>query len=105
MSTARLAKTVPDRTDDAFLEAAATTLRAVAHPLRLRLLALLQQHEVPVTELAALAGISQAVASQHLRLMAQAGAVKGRREGQQVFYRVINPNVLALLQCMRDHHP
>lgn len=91
--------------DSGFLESAAETLKAVAHPVRLRLLELLCREEIPVTLLAEQAGIPQAVASQHLRLMARAGAVTHRRDGHQVYYRVTNPHVLALLSCMQSHAP
>lgn len=91
--------------DSSFLEQAAETLKVVAHPVRLRLLELICREEVPVTLLAEQAGIPQAVASQHLRLLARAGAVESRRAGHQVYYYITNPHVLALLSCMQQHAP
>ncbi|HYE76744.1 MAG TPA: metalloregulator ArsR/SmtB family transcription factor [bacterium] len=86
-----------------FLENVAGCLRAVAHPVRLQLLDLLESRRLSVTDLAERAGIAQPAASQHLRLMARAGIVAPKREGQTVYYVVVDPRILDVLDCLRRH--
>jgi len=69
---------------DAFL----TALRAAAEHSRLRILAMLAQSELTVTELTQILGQSQPRVSRHLRVMCQAGLLERFREGTWVFYRI-----------------
>jgi ArsR family transcriptional regulator len=85
------------------LEYAAEMLRLMGHPVRLRVVELLQAE----TELAAGAiqlalGQAQPTVSQHLSKMRMLGLLKARREGGQVFYSVAQPQLFQLLQCIRD---
>ena len=63
-------------------------LRAAAEPTRLRLLALLVEDELTVTELTTILGQSQPRVSRHLRLLGEAGLADRVREGNWAFYRV-----------------
>jgi len=60
-------------------------LRAMADPLRLRILAVLGQEELAVGELAEVLAISQPRVSHHLRMLREAGLVHVRREGAWTF--------------------
>jgi len=97
--------TVRDRrgVDPATLERAARTLKAVAHPLRLRIIQLLEDGEMCVGELIEALGTKPAVTSQQLGLMKDRGVLSCRREGNRVYYRVSNPSVVRVIQCIRDH--
>jgi len=84
------------------LEDAASVLRAVAHPLRLRLLEILEEKgECNVTALCEASGATQPAVSQQLARLRHEGVVEATREGSQVFYRVARPEVLGLLNCVR----
>lgn len=61
--------------------------KALADPTRLRLMNVLCRHELSVNELVAALGLGQSGASRHLRILAEAGLVDARRDGQWVFYR------------------
>jgi DNA-binding transcriptional ArsR family regulator len=50
--------------------------------------ALLKSRDVNVGPLAKIVGISESLASQHLKVLLQAGLVSKRREGKQVYYQV-----------------
>lgn len=63
-------------------------LRAVAEPTRLRLLALLAQGELTVSELTQILGQSQPRVSRHLKLLCDAGLLNRFPEGAWVFYRL-----------------
>ena len=79
----------------------AAVARALGHGHRLELLEHVAQGERSVEKLAALAGLSVANASQHLKQLRAAGLVIPRREGKFVVYRLADDGVLALLASLR----
>jgi DNA-binding transcriptional ArsR family regulator len=83
------------------LEEMAPTLRALAHPIRLRIIDFLKDGEQPVARIVEATGKSQALTSHQLGILRTHGAVKARREGNQVFYRVASEPALGLLECIR----
>ncbi|WP_041042425.1 ArsR/SmtB family transcription factor [Paramagnetospirillum magnetotacticum] len=70
------------------METLLTGLRAAAEPTRLRLLHLLAQGELTVTEITQILGQSQPRVSRHLKLMCEAGLLDRFPEGAWVFYRL-----------------
>ena len=82
-------------------ERMADMLRVLAHPQRLRIVELLIQRTVPVGELARALDLPPAAVSQHLTNMRASGIVERRRVGRHVHYRVIDPNVVSLISCLR----
>ncbi len=70
------------------METLLVALKAIAEPTRLRLLALLEQNELTVTELTQILAQSQPRVSRHLKLMAEAGLIDRFSEGTWAFYRV-----------------
>jgi ArsR family transcriptional regulator len=70
------------------VESVLTGLRAAAEPTRLRLLALLAQGDLTVSELTHILGQSQPRVSRHLKLMCDAGLLDRFPEGAWAFYRV-----------------
>ena len=72
--------------------------KVLANDTRLRLLhALTREGELCVNELAAALGMKAQAVSNQLQRLADQGIVAARREGNQVFYRVLDPCVTALL--------
>jgi DNA-binding transcriptional ArsR family regulator len=61
---------------------------AIAHPGRRAILRLVLDRELGVGELAERVGVSQPAASQHLKVLRDAGLVRGRVEGRRRLYRV-----------------
>ncbi|WP_412069956.1 ArsR/SmtB family transcription factor [Rubrivirga sp. IMCC43871] len=79
------------------VDAAAARFRLLGDPTRLRVLrALYDVDERTVQELADDTGQSHANTSKHLRLLAEAGVVDGRRDGLHVRYRITDPTLRAL---------
>jgi rhodanese-related sulfurtransferase len=70
---------------------------ALSNPVRLEVLELLAQGEQTVQALADLSGASVANTSQHLQKLKAAGLIIGRKQGQQVYYRLAGDEVAALL--------
>ena len=64
-----------------------TMLRAAGDPTRLRLLLLLREAELTVSELIEIVGQSQPRVSRHLKLLGEAGLLERFKEGSWVFYR------------------
>jgi DNA-binding transcriptional ArsR family regulator len=63
-------------------------LEAFSHPGRRAMLRLVLDRELPVGELAERTGLSQPAASQHLKILRDAGLVRGRIDGRRRLYRV-----------------
>jgi ArsR family transcriptional regulator len=64
------------------------SLRALADPTRLRIVALLEKDELSVNELQEVTRLGQSRISTHLGLLADAGLVLSRREGKRTFYKL-----------------
>lgn len=78
----------------------AEVMKALAHPSRLMMLDALADGEKCVCELQAVVGSSMPTVSNHLAQMRNAGIIAGRRDGNQVYYRLLVPCVLKLFQCI-----
>jgi len=63
------------------------SLRALADPTRLRIIALLERDELSVNELQEITRLGQSRISTHLGLLQEAGLLQSRREGKRTFYR------------------
>jgi rhodanese-related sulfurtransferase/DNA-binding transcriptional ArsR family regulator len=79
----------------------ARVAKALAHPNRLALLEYVAQGPRSVDELAGLAQLSVANASQHLQELRQAGLAQARKEGLRVYYELAGADVVALLAALR----
>jgi len=81
-------------------------LRAVAEPTRLRVLALLRQGELTVSELVRVLGQSQPRVSRHLKLLTDSGLLERFREGTWIFHRIAHDGAGAhLIQRLVDLLP
>jgi len=87
--------------DQARIERAAEVLKTVAHPLRLRIVELLESGEKSVNELKDLLGVTQPLTSQHLSQMRMRGVLGSRRKGTLVYYSIANPDVVKIIHCIR----
>jgi ArsR family transcriptional regulator len=73
--------------------------KALMHPARLAILDLLRAGEACVCHMEAALGYRQAYISQQLMVLREAGLVQDRREGWNVFYRVTQPEVFAIIDA------
>lgn len=79
-------------------EMQAEFLKALAHPTRLRILERLRdESELCVCHILDDLKIDQSNVSQHLRVLKKAGIVTSRKEGLQVYYKPIDPNIYQLI--------
>ena len=89
--------------DQNVAEHVAEVLKAVAHPVRLQIIELLEKKEMCVGSIAQALGGKQAITSQQLNMMRDKGVLECRRDGVKVYYRIGNKNVIRLLHCVYDH--
>lgn len=89
-------------TDLETLGQAAECLRTLAHPHRLRMVQMLLQGDYTVSELAEACELPSAMASEHLRLMQRCGFLTSEKDGRRVYYRVVEPHLKNILQCIED---
>ena len=83
------------------LEEAAGCLKIMAHPVRLRMVDLLMQGDWRVQDLAERCDVQPHQACEHLRLMKGCGLLGSERRGREVYYCILNPQLPALLECIR----
>jgi DNA-binding transcriptional ArsR family regulator len=81
------------------LEDTAALFKLLSHPSRLAILQVLRDGEECVCHMEAALGLRQAYISQQLMVLRQAGLVADRRDGWNVFYRVVKLEVYALLDA------
>jgi len=85
----------------------APLFKAIADPVRLRLLSLIacrKGGEVCVCELTGAFDVTAPTISHHLKVLKQAGLVASERRGTWVYYRV-NPHLLERLSSLLDPRP
>lgn len=78
-------------------EAQAQLLKVFTHPVRLAILHILRDGEHCVCHMEAHLGYRQAYISQQLMVLREAGLIADRRDGWNVFYRVIEPRIFDIL--------
>lgn len=92
--------TLLDRDHD--IEQAARALKAMAHPLRLKILCTLGNREVSVQDIVGCVGTSQSNISQHLAILREKGVLRTRKDANRVYYRVSDERTLTLIGMMRE---
>ncbi len=86
--------------DGARAEHIAEVLKAVAHPLRLRIVATLCEGAESVNVLAGRLEAAQPIVSQQLRILRSHGLVSATRENGYAYYRLAEPALRDLVCCM-----
>jgi ArsR family transcriptional regulator len=80
------------------LTSLARDFKALGHPVRLAILDSLRDGEQCVCHLESALGMRQAYISQQLAVLKEAGIIRERRDGWNMYYRVIRPDVFALIE-------
>jgi DNA-binding transcriptional ArsR family regulator len=89
-------------TRDEDINRAAESIKAMAHPLRLKILCLLGNQSVSVQEIVDVCGTTQSNISQHLAILRNKGILGCRKESNRVYYSIDDQRTLQLIQLMRD---
>ena len=89
---------LPHPLSEDLIELIARRFRLLSEPMRIRLLDHLRDGEQSVNALAERAGTGQQNVSKHLGVLADAGVVGRRRDGNHVYYRIVDDGVLGLCE-------
>lgn len=84
------------------IEQASIAVKAIAHPLRLKILCLLNGGEIAVQEIVEAVGTSQSNISQHLAILRDKKILKTRKDSNKVYYRIADQRILQLVALMRQ---
>ncbi len=84
------------------IEIASRSLKAMSHPLRLKILCTLGSQEVSVQKIVDNVGTSQSNISQHLAILRDKGILASRKDANKVYYRVGDARTLRLISMMQE---
>ena len=89
-------------TRDEDIERASRSLKAMSHPLRLKILCTLGDQEISVQDIVEHVGTSQSNISQHLAILRDKGILFSRKDANRVYYKVGDTRTLRLIDMMRE---
>ena len=89
-------------TRDEDIDRASRSLKAMSHPLRLKILCTLGDQEISVQDIVEHVGTSQSNISQHLAILRDKGILDSRKDANRVYYRVEDQRTLRLISMMRE---
>jgi ArsR family transcriptional regulator len=88
--------------DDADIRQAARCLKAMSHPLRLKILCTLGHSRISVQEIVDRVGTTQSNVSQHLSILREKGILASKKDANRVYYYVDDERTLQLIEMMRE---
>ena len=80
----------------------AAMLKTMAHPIRLKILCLLEEKELSVGELREIVKTTNANVSQHLNILRNQGIITFRKDANFIYNRIGDPKILELIRTMRQ---
>ncbi len=95
-----MAKKLIDNEDD--ILQAAQAMKAIAHPLRLKILCVLANGELSVQDIVDQVGTSQSNISQHLSILRDKAVLNTRKDANRVYYRINDARIIKLVSMTRD---
>jgi DNA-binding transcriptional ArsR family regulator len=84
------------------IEQAAAAMQAMAHPLRIKILCVLNGGELMVQDILEAVGTTQSNVSQHLAILKSKNVITSRKEATKVFYRIDDARILRMITLTRD---
>lgn len=86
---------------DEQIEAMSKLLKSMSHPIRLKILCLLQDKELSVGEIREQVKTTNANVSQHLNILRGQGIIDFRKDANFIFNKITDKRILELIQKMR----
>ncbi len=81
---------------------ATRALKAMAHPLRLKILCVLRDNEMAVLEIVKYVGSSQSNISQHIDILRTKNILESRRDGNKILCKIKDVKILKLVASMKE---
>lgn len=83
------------------LDSAAEMLKAIAHPMRMAIIELLEEGKMlTVTEIHELLSIEQSATSHHLGILKNKGVLASKRKGKNTFYFLKHERLSQVIDCL-----
>lgn len=86
---------------DEEIEQASNTLKAMSHPIRLKILCSIKNNEISVLEIMKLVGSSQSNISQHIDILRSKNILESKRAGNKILCKIKDTRILALISHMQ----
>ena len=80
----------------------ALLLKSISHPIRLKILCLLQDGELSVSEIREEVATSGANISQHLNIMRNQGIISSRKEANFIYNKIADKRIMELMKTMKQ---
>lgn len=84
------------------IEDIARLLKSIAHPIRLKILCLLQDEELSVGDILLTIQTTNGNISQHLAILRNQGIIVSRKDANYIYNRIADPRVLELMESMQE---
>jgi len=84
------------------VEEVSVLIKSIAHPLRLKILCLLQDRELTVGEIREVVQTTNANVSQHLTIMRNQGIIVARKNANFIYNRIADERVVELINTMQN---
>jgi DNA-binding transcriptional ArsR family regulator len=89
-------------TEEADIAQAANCLKAMSHPLRLKILCTLGNSKISVQDIVDQVGTTQSNISQHLGILRDKGILASQKDANRVYYYVDDERTLQLIKLMKE---
>lgn len=87
---------------DEQIDAMSKILKSMSHPIRLKILCLLQDNELSVGDIRDKVETTNANVSQHLNILRSQGIIDYRKDANFIYNRITDKRILELIQTMRN---
>lgn len=84
------------------LEKASNILKAMAHPIRVSIMSILEDEKLNVTEIYEKLELEQSVVSHHLGILRDKGVLNSEREGKKVYYSLKHDLLSSVIGCVTN---
>ncbi len=84
------------------IEDIARLLKSISHPIRLKILCLLQDEELSVGDILLTIQTTNGNISQHLAILRNQGIIASRKDANYIYNRIADPRVLELMESMQE---
>ncbi len=82
------------------LERASQILKAMAHPIRVSIMTLLEDDKMNVTQIYEKLNLEQSVVSHHLGILRDKGVLLAERDGKNVYYSLKHNLLSSVIECV-----
>ncbi len=84
------------------IEDLALLLKSISHPIRLKILCMLQDREMSVSEIRAAVETSGANITQHLNILRNQGVIDFRKDANFIYNRIADKRIIELMRAMQQ---